>query len=115
MCWKGAVPHAPTLSGQLTSAPLGAGGNWLVQLANRVLSGQRAQLTVTDLDLNLKSMEIAATKIRFGAFGLRCISLKQVDQKFGAEANNKLQQVMKQIGAPQITVVPDPLTGGSFL
>lgn len=96
-CWSGARPHTPKLTGTLSVSPLGQ-GNWFTRQFNRILNGRSVTLSITELEMNLEEMKIQTTQLRVGAIGLRCLNIDSVNQQFGAQANEKLQELISKVG-----------------
>lgn len=101
LCWSGAHPHTPQLLGKLSESPLGKQG-WLNSILNKMLSGRDVVLSITDLEMNLQAMEIKTTRIRIGVIGLRCIDLDSVNEQFGEQANEKLQELLSKLDPADI-------------
>lgn len=103
VCWSGAAPHTPMLSGTLNDTPL-SGDNWFIRQINKVLKGRNVTLSITELEMNLKEMNIKTTKLRVGVLGFRCLDIESVNQQFGAEANAKLQELINKVGPASIVM-----------
>ncbi len=97
ICWSGAAPYTPQLTGTLAEAPLGQ-SNWLMRQFNKLLKDRPVTLSIAELEMNLEEINIKTTKLRVGVLGLRCLDIESVNQQFGAQANDKLQELIGKVG-----------------
>lgn len=104
VCWSGAAPHTPQLSGTLTDSPMG-NDSWISLQFNKFLKGKKVTLSITELEMNLKEMNIKTTKLRIGVLGFRCLDIESVNQQFGVQANEKIKDIFQKVG-PADVVIP---------
>lgn len=100
LCW-GPGPHGPQLVGTTSPAPLGdsrvgrLGGNFFA-------GNQSLTMNITDLEMNLRTLELLSTRVRLGItiglWQLRCLEINSVNEQFGSEANAEIQKLIQRLG-----------------
>jgi hypothetical protein len=96
-CWSGRSAQTPQLLGQLGAQPMG-NGRWQ-NIANRLLSGRQVSLSITDIDASLAQQQIQTIRVRVGVLGLRCIELPSVNEQFTQQAQQQLEDQLRNLPA----------------